>query len=307
MPNWYTYFDTRFDLVQGTQGWWRFMDPLDQKAYVKQDRTLAVHFGGNRVRSFRRNYSVSIVQFLHDLDGISLSQAAAMFREQPDDGPPVMMTRSRMPVLELPPGFVSLTSTDTDLGYRAREYVRSRGLDPFFLSSRGVGFCDDGPRMGYLCFPCYEHGTLVYYVMRDFLGIRTKKHLNLKDGEAPKTAGEVLFNSDALDTLDQVYLTEAAIDALTVGPAGVATLGKEVTAVQFSRLLRARCKRYIVLGDPGAYQDNLRIYSRLLPEKQVKVVDLTLLGGDVNKVGLRATLDLVERTDWLTPLTILGC
>lgn len=308
MPNWYTYFDQRFDLSRGTEGWWRFQDPLDVKAFTKKDKTLAVHFGSNIVRSFRRRYKVSIPEFLRDLDGITLSEARQIWLEQPEDGPP-LFTRAIRPVrLELPEGFRPLSSQD-GLGQRARDYVRARGLDPFFLDSRGVGFCDDGPRLGYLCIPCYEEGRLVHYVMRDFLGTvdtKRRRYLNLRDDEAPKPAGHVLYNSDALARLEQVYLTEGVFDALTVGPAGVATLGKEVTDWQMSMLLRAKCWSYVVLGDPGAYADNVRMYARLLPDKQVKVVDLTPLGGDVNKIGLRPVLELAAQTDWLTTLSALG-
>lgn len=306
MPSWYTYFDNRFDLVRGTEGWWRMQDPLDPKAFVKRDRTLAVHFRLNMVRSFRRRYKATIPEFLRDVDGLSLAEVARLFKEQPEEGPPVFSRVRRPERLALPEGFLPLSSTD-GLGQRARDYVRSRGLDPFFLDTRGVGFCDEGPRLGYLCLPCYEKGRLVHYVLRDFLGTDgRRRYLNLREGEAPKAAGEVLYNSDALDLLDQVYLTEGAFDALTVGPAGVATLGKELTKWQMSMLLRARCQRYVVLGDPGAYRDNLRTFSRLLPDKQVKVVDLTPLGGDVNKVGLRPVLEMAQATDWLTPLDALG-
>lgn len=302
--NWYNYFDTNFTLVQGTKGWWRMADPFDAKTVIKRDRTLAVHFEMGQVMGFRSGYKATIETFLTDLYRISYGDVMELKRQQGDEGPPIVKARRTLVKdLEMPSGSQLIINGESDIAVQARIYMKQRGFDLYYLALKGVGYIDEGPFTGYICLPCYEKGKLVYYVLRDFLG-RTRRYHNPPVHLTNKSAGDIIYNSDALDLYDTVFITEGIIDALTVGPTCTATIGKELTLPQRTIFLNGKCKEYIVLGDPGAFSKNYIQFASIARQKKVKIVDLTILGGDVNKVGIEPVLKLVESTKYYNPLQL---
>lgn len=304
--NWYKYFDDNFTLVQGTKGWWRMSDPFDAKTVTKRDRTLAVHFEMNQVMGFRSGYRATIETFLVDLYRITYKEVMQLKAMQPDDEPPTIVPRKReIKSLELPGKSQLIINGESEIAKRARGYMKGRGFDLYYLAMKGVGYIEEGPFTGYISLPCYEKGKLVYYVLRDFLG-RSRRYHNPPVDLTNKSAGDIIYNSDALDLFDTIYVTEGIIDALTVGPSCVATIGKELTLTQRTILLKGRCKEYIVLSDPNAYSRNYVQFAPIARQKSVKIVDLTKLDGDVNKVGIGPVMKLVEQTPVYNPLDLFN-
>ena len=305
--NWYEYFDNQFELVQGTKGWWRMIDPFDPKALVKRDRTLAVHFEMNQVMGFRSGYRASIETFLVELYQTTYQEIGKLKKIQGDTEPPIIKPRriESIKSLELPTGTIPILEGDSAIGQAARSYMSNRGFDLYYLTSKGIGYIGSGPFTGFICLPCYENGKLVFYVLRDYLG-RTVRYHNPPYDATIKSAGQVVYNSDALNLYEEIFITEGIIDALTVGPTCTATIGKEITLDQKSIYIKGKAKSYIVLSDPGAYARNRIQFATIAQYKKVKIVDLTILGGDVNKVGLELVLDLVHDTPYYNPLDLFN-
>lgn len=94
-----------------------------------------------------------------------------------------------------------------------------------------------------------------------------------------------------------VYICEGAINALTIGERGIATMGKAISAYQVNELIKAPCERYIILLDPDAKDRAINLALKLVYYKKVKVVFLPD-GEDCNSIGKKATLSYVWATHY---------
>lgn len=300
--NFFAYFQKTFNLVEGTEGWYRFTDPFDVKAHYKKDRTMAVNFQEMRVRSFRSEYKSSINNFLMKYEGISFFDIPEFLEPFGECYLPIVSKKLlyyEAPKLDLPKNFVVIGSGTDLFAQKAVDYMVGRGFDITYLVGKNIGYCKYGELGGYLCFPFYDKkGELEFYVLRDFIGgnPRRPKYKNLKAGTTKKTAGQVVYNSSRLNYKGDVFVTEGIIDSLTLGDDSVATIGKEVTPYQMSLLSEAGASRFIVMGDPKALTHNLINFGRLALLKEVLIVDFTPLGGDVNQVGKEAALEHAKAT-----------
>ena len=92
-----------------------------------------------------------------------------------------------------------------------------------------------------------------------------------------------------------VFICEGALNALTMGDRGIATMGKAISAYQVNELLKSQCERFIILLDPDAKQYAINLGLKLINYKKVKVVFLPD-GKDVNDLGRKETLKLIYNT-----------
>ena len=92
-----------------------------------------------------------------------------------------------------------------------------------------------------------------------------------------------------------VFICEGALNALTLGDRGIATMGKAISAYQVNELLKSSCQRFIILLDPDAKRYAINLALKLVAYKKVKVVFLPD-GKDVNDLGKKQTLKLVYQT-----------
>ena len=108
----------------------------------------------------------------------------------------------------------------------------------------------------------------------------------------------ILYNADALAIYEEVFLLEGVFNADTLGENGIATGGKNISNYQISLINKAPVKRVIVILDPDAFQNSIRIGLQLSFHKEVKLV--TWEGDqDVNDLGKNESLKRVNNTPWL--------
>jgi DNA primase len=134
----------------------------------------------------------------------------------------------------------------------AWRYLSSRGLTHHALDGYRLGWGRSGWLAGYLVFPCYMDGGMVYWQGRQARDPTTgPKTLNPRAEPGMATAADVLFNYERARTADHVVVCEGPIDALKIGPHAVALLGKATSPAKIERLLRMRTLRYTVYFDAG--------------------------------------------------------
>ena len=173
----------------------------------------------------------------------------------------------------LPEGFQNIKYGDSQLANTMRGYVKKRGFDVQSLSRMGVGYCNDGPLFGYLIIPFYYNGELRYYNARLVIGNGPRYNNPNKDitGLGKEF---IIFNYDALYMYRSVYLCEGAINAMTMGERGIATMGKAVSAYQINEIIKSPVERIIILLDPDAKERAINLALKLVSYKKVKVVYL---------------------------------
>ena len=196
--------------------------------------------------------------------------------------------------LYLPEGFRILNLGQSQVAKSIRGYVKSRGFVISELSKHGIGYATKGAYFGYLIIPFYYRGQLRYYNARNVIGQGPRYNNPNKDitGVGKEF---IIFNYDALEMYRSVYICEGALNALTIGDRGIATMGKAISGYQVNELLKSSCERFIILLDPDAKKYAINLALKLVAYKKVKVVFLPE-GKDVNDLGRKETLRLVYQT-----------
>lgn len=163
---------------------------------------------------------------------------------------PVKRQLTRLAQMPWPHGVDVLSQTP--MHARAWSYLHSRGLTPAMVEHLRLGWGRQGWLDGYIVFPVYMDGGLVYWQGRQAQDPPTgPKTLNPRSQEGFATAQDVLFNYDAAKRDSHVVICEGPIDALKVGPNAVALFGKISSPVKVARLIRMRAMRYTVYLDRG--------------------------------------------------------
>lgn len=200
-------------------------------------------------------------------DGYTGGDSPTELREVARIAQPARVTLERMPVINPPRGFELLDFTSPAHADAARYLIAERGLRPGDEREFRLGYARAGWLAGYVIFPVYMDGGLVYWQGRacwdpppGLAGDHRKawvkatsyrKTLNPTNRPGAATAEEVLFNYDRARAETHVVVVEGPIDAVKVGPHAVALLGKVASETKVERLLRMSAHRYTVYLDPG--------------------------------------------------------
>ncbi len=170
----------------------------------------------------------------------------------------------RLAVIRWPKG-VDIVA-DNEVSRRAWVYLLGRGLTREQVFEYRVGFGRHGRLAGYVVFPIFMDGGLVYYQGRAtwdppagtsehrrawVKATGYRKTLNPVNRDGNASAEQVLFNYDRAMVEPHVVICEGPIDAIKVGQHAVALFGKVPSNTKIERLLRMHAQRYTIYLDPG--------------------------------------------------------
>ncbi len=142
----------------------------------------------------------------------------------------------------------------------ALRYLRKRGLTDLQIVHHRIGYCSTGKYQGCVIVPTTRDGHVVYFVARAFLrpGV---KYLNPSKEDVGTGKSEVIFNYDAARNAGSGIVCEGVFDALAMGHAGMAILGKRVSDEQLAMLLSF--KKLGVCLDNDARLERLELVEQL--------------------------------------------
>jgi hypothetical protein len=167
-------------------------------------------------------------------------------------------------------------------------YLLERGVTREQARAHGMGWCDDGPYRGRVIVPVTCAGDRSW-IARDATGEARRKFLYPTG--APQ--GRILGLYDLVKPEPEiVVLVEGIFDALRLERAGVpcvALLGKTLGRLQRARLLRLRPRRTVVLLDPDAPEDAVRVASEIGPG--AVVAQASADPDELDDATLRETID----------------
>lgn len=293
-----TYFTKRLGTFRYRNGWYR----VPVCPYCGRENKLGINFSMNRCNCFRCQAHPSPIQLAMDVEGFTEYQDLLQllnngeyeelkFKEEKFEIP-------ESKVLYLPEGFKNIKEGDSQVAKSIRAYVEKRGFDVSEFSKRGIGYGTQGKYFGYLIIPYTYHGTLRYFNARNVLGIGPR--YNNPDKTVSGLGKEfIIFNHDALEMYESCYICEGAINALTMGDRAIATMGKAVSRYQLNELIKAPCKRYIILLDSDAWGYAIDLALKLVNYKMVKVIRLPE-GKDCNDLNRKNVLKLIYKSRYLS-------
>jgi len=210
------------------------------------------------------------------VEGVTRSEAIAIVMRGYDGGnavPAGGLESNLKPRVSAPPRSIALPTVPWPAGVdvieegeryaRALDYLARRGLSLEDVRRYRLGFGVAGRLRGYVVFPCYMGGQLVYWQARatwdppdlpaDGRKAWIKRTRYIKSLNVPgASAAPVLFNYDQALHAPEAVVVEGPIDAMKVGPNAVALLGKIATADKFERLIRMSAKRFTIYLDRGS-------------------------------------------------------
>lgn len=306
----FTYLDNRFTLRKSTKNWWVFECPYCGKT------KRAVNFKYNRIHCWTSSCKetigkLSIVQFLMVYEGVTYYEAKRLIDMSPESSIESVYMEDievkRKSDVILPDGYKSLLEGTGTIGNRCRNYWKGRGFDLEELDELGVGYVgvdtwewtkknftsDKGINFfGYSIIPFKRNGLLVYYKGRGFMGQpKEYKYQNPRKEWFGIGKGDLLFNEDSLDYLEEVYITEGEIDSMTLKDS-VGIMGLDLSSTQKSRIIQSpSVKRVCIALDEGFEKYSYKIAAELIDFKEVKVVELK--GGDPNDMG-KESVDIIR-------------
>lgn len=290
----YNYFIKSLGAYKYKHGWMK----LPVCPFCHREHKMGINLSMYRTNCFRCNYHMNPAQLVMDVEGFDTYHELinflnkGQFEELEFHDEKVELAEAKH--LYLPDSFRLLSIGDSQIARSIRSYVKGRGFSIEELCKHGVGYATKEPFFGYLIIPFYYHGQLRYYNARKVIGNGPRYNNPNKDitGLGKEF---IIFNYDALEMYRSVFICEGALNALTLGDRGIATMGKAISAYQVNELLKSSCQRYIILLDPDAKRYAVNLALKLVAYKKVKVVFLPD-GKDVNDLGRKQTLKLVYQT-----------
>lgn len=286
-----TYFTKRLGIFKYKHGWYR----VPVCPYCGRKNKLGINFSMNRCNCFRCNAHPTPVQLAMDVEHFTeYSELLKLLNN--GDFTELTFKEDKVEISErkaiyLPEGFRNISKGESQLARSMRSYIKKRGFSIERLSKQGVGYCDTGQYFGYIIIPYTYHGVLRYYNARLVIG-NGPRYRNPDKDISGLGKEFIIFNHDALEMYDSVYICEGAFNAMTMGDRAVAMMGKAISAYQLNELIKSPVKRFIILLDPDAKKYAIDLALKLVAYKKVKVVFLPD-GKDCNDLGRKNVLKLV--------------
>lgn len=291
----YSYALKTLKLSEYRRGWLKGVCP----DCGRQDK-FGFNISQNRTNCFVCGYHPSPIRLVMEIEGLSSYIEVKKFLGAYEGRTylePVIERIERIDTV-LPDGYRNLMVGHRRLAKVARYYVEKRGFDPEEMALKGWGYGTMGEYWGYIIIPFYVGGKLIYYNARRYMG-SGPKYRNPKIEDFGLGKSLIMYNSDALGMYETIYLVEGAINAETLGDQAVATGGKKISHYQVSMIQKSDVKDIIVLLDPDAMMDAIKVGMELVYHKRIKVIMLPD-DSDVNDLGLKRTLKIVDNSNWLS-------
>lgn len=290
----YTYFTKRLGAFNYKHGWLR----VPVCPYCGRQEKLGINLSLYRTNCFRCGEHPSPAQLVMDIENLDTwSELTALLNNGDYNELEFHEEKIELPErkeVNLPEGFQNIKFGNSQLAKSIRGYMVKRGFNIDKLSKLGIGYCNEGNLFGYLIIPFYYKSELRYYNARNVLGSGPRYNNPNKDNTG---LGKefLIYNFDALFMYRTVYLCEGALNALTMGEQGIATMGKAVSAYQVNQIIKSPVEHIIILLDPDAKLYAINLALKLVNYKKIKVVFLPD-GKDVNDLGRNKTMSYVWST-----------
>lgn len=292
----YNYFTQKLSLKNSTNGFLRGNCP-----YCGGKFTFGINIERGKVVCFKKcgipNKPLYLLMHFEEFE--TLNEARQFLKVQQEfevyEGS-VKAPKYEIKPVELPESYTLITMGEGIMAKAARHYVKTRRFNLITCSMQGIGYCTDGEYAGYIIFPFYSKGKLIFFQGRRFAG-NGPKMKNPAEEDFGIGKSQLIYNRDALFIYKRIYIVESITNSLTLGERAIALLGKSSSTYQLSNLISAPFDEAIIILDPDASKEAYKLGMQLVHYKKVKVV--TWQGDkDVNDIGKKETITKVKETDF---------
>ena len=204
----------------------------------------------------------------HTVGGV-LSLAGLQQRVKQAFAAPIVEKVEPLAPIDLPPEFIAASNAPED---EWPAYLMERVGSRKTILDYGIGWCSRGFYANRMVVPVRMAGATVSFVARDMTGRAERKVLYPKGTKTSR----MLFNYDRASQFDQVVLVEGVLDALRVGPRGMAIFGTSLSDAQVRLLADSQAREVVVMldGDDAGVLGTSKLVARLRTTHRVRVVRL---------------------------------
>lgn len=293
----YGYFKTKLRMYNYRRGWMKGDCP-ECGAHK-----YGVNIGQNRTNCFKCGYNDKPIYVVGNVEDIeSYSDIVKYIQGFKFDGE-VYEVKQEVKNYSLSPGalpedYLSISRTENKMGKRVQEYLKGRGFNIESLIARGWGYCYKGDYAGYIIIPYYFDNKLIYFTARRLAPIYGPKFNNPKVEDFGIGKAMLIYNHEALQIEERVFMVESATNAETIGDQAFGIGGKAISRYQLNEVIKSDCEKVIIILDPDAYKEAIETALKIVDFKKVKVVKLPD-GADVNDIGRKRTMYYVHKTNYM--------
>jgi len=191
--------------------------------------------------------------------------------------------------LSLPRDFTPLYEPfpDSFESKRVISYLSSRGVTEDLIKKYKIGYCPIGSYQQRIIIPSYDRdGRLNFFVSRAYRDNTTSPYRN------PNTCRDIVFFESYINFDEDIILTEAVFDAITLGKNSIPLLGKFMSKKLKRRIMNGLCKNVFICLDPDAYEDALVLAKWALSIGKTPFI-MHLVDSDPNEIG-RERLHIIK-------------
>lgn len=300
----FKFFEGRLQIKKSTQGWWR-CDCIMCGGH----HTFGLNLEQRRVKCFKCDYNSDPIRLLMYIQNFETLPEAWKFLnvQQEYDSYERNLNKGIKKVetikMDLPDSFKLIIQGDSIMGNSARHYMKKRGFNLTKISLQGVGYCTDGEYAGYIIFPFYRKGSLVYFQGRRYMG-NGPKMKNPSEELYGVGKSSLIYNEDALYIYNKIYALESITNSLTLGDNTIGLSGKKASAIQLTKMIMSPCHKIILVLDSDAMKDAYELALQLVQYKEIKVIKMPD-NKDVNDIGKKATLEIVKKIPYARYIDLL--
>ncbi len=295
----YGYFVDKYGAYEYRRDWLRIPTCM----FCSAEEKLGISIIQDRVHCFRcgpHGHLLSTVMGLEDLNFKETLNFLKGYTATEYVEPKVEYVEERQVIL--PEGYMNIRRGKHWVGEMARRYwVNTRKLSLEFGGKTRIGYVqkEDSDLFGYLIFPYYKDGKVIYYQTRRYFGNGPKfKNPNYEDFGIGKN--QVIYNEDALNKYDELHCLESVINCQTMGGDSIGLSGKTASPTQLTKLLTSKTQIFNIGLDNDAWEYAKKLAYALLPYKSVRLLWFEDPEKDVNNLGKAFVKALIKNTPLLS-------
>lgn len=291
----YGYFVDKHGAYEYRRNWLR----VPVCPFCSAEEKLGISVQDNRVHCFRCGAHGSPINVIMDWENLSFRETLEYLKGYVGTEyvePKVELIKERQVILPL--GYMNIRRGDHWIGEMARKYwVNIRKLSLEYAGRTGIGYVQrkEEDLFGYLIFPYYANGKVIYYQTRRYFG-NGPKFNNPKYEDFGIGKNQILYNEDALKIQKELNLVESVINAQTMGKASVALSGKTASPTQLTKLLKSRTEIFNIGLDNDAWTYAKKLAHALIPYKSIRLLWFENPEEDINDLGKKHVNNLIKNT-----------
>ena len=178
--------------------------------------------------------------------------------------------------------------SDDIIKKHAMKYLRQRNFNSIDILRYSIGYCSSGPYRNRIIIPSYDNeGKLNYFIARDIFPESRMKYKN------PSVSKDIIAFDLFINWNKPIILCEGVFDAISIRNNAIPLLGKFLSNVLKTKLVKKKVKKIYIALDEDAKQDAVKL-AKFLMDNGIDVYLIEMEGKDPSEIGFKEFWKLIN-------------